>query len=239
MDRPPSVLLLWTDLCPHLGPDTGCSCLGVWKGPSLKFRLVHHHKMPALPVALELRVAEALAGLPRLPPCGARARGGVSRRDGEVIHTVEAPPAPSLWPNPYSESVSTKLMLLCPLTSGSPPDGACAQWLSAPETSLLCNPCSGSWRDSSVGKEVTAGTRFVCGRAHAQPPRGPGQQPQCLLCSHRSHPCVTFLGPGAWRRGAAGPSGPVQSWGGGGGQTSRPRGQTAVRSPRSQSPHPR
>lgn len=88
MDRLPQCSLLRTDLCPHLGPDTGCSYLGVWKGPSLKFRFVHHHKMPALLVALELRVAEALAGLPRHPPCGARARGGVSRRDGEVIYMV-------------------------------------------------------------------------------------------------------------------------------------------------------
>lgn len=45
-------------------------------------------------------------------------------------------------------------------------------------------------------------------------PEGP-DNPQCLLCAHRSHPCLSFLGPGARRRGAAGPSG-VQSSGGAG-----------------------
>lgn len=58
------------------------------------------------------------------------------------------PPPLSLWPNPYSESGSTKLLLLCSLTLFSP-DGACAPRWAPGDLSLLRNPgraCSGSRR---------------------------------------------------------------------------------------------
>lgn len=71
--------------------------------------------MPALPVALELRVAEALAGLPGSHLVGLL----VGPAEGTVTSSTWLKlPRPSLRPNPYSESVSTKLMLLWPLTSG-------------------------------------------------------------------------------------------------------------------------
>lgn len=163
MDRPQCGLpRTWapTDLCPaqtsapHLGPDTGCSYLGVWKGPSLKFRLVHHHKMPALPVALEPRAAEALAGLPAAPSLWGKGswwgqqKGWCSHLQG-LSYFHPPPPPLSLWPNLYSESGSTKLLLLCSLTLFSPATGPVLSAGRPGDLSLLRNPgraCSGSWR---------------------------------------------------------------------------------------------
>lgn len=136
--------------------DTGCSYLGVWEGPSLKFRFVHHHMSPALPVALEPRAAEALAGLPAASALWGEGwwwgqqKGRCRHLQGlSYFHPLPAPTLP-FWPNPYSESGSTKLLLLCSLTQVLPPTGACAQrW--APGR-LVCphNPggLSGSWRNT-------------------------------------------------------------------------------------------
>ena len=76
----PDILCSWgTDPAPSPGPLRHWLLL-LW-GPEKA-----HHKMPALQLALEPQVTKAvLAGLPLYPPCGARARGGVSRMDDEVI----------------------------------------------------------------------------------------------------------------------------------------------------------